>query len=148
MRQQRFVLDGEAVCLTDDGISDFDRLQSHRHDDAVQLYAFDCLALDGDDLRALPLSMRKTNLARLLARPLDGIFVAPFEQGEIGGPISRRLLDGARRPSEQTTGSALSQRPVEGLNSKRFPYSVKHAAWIIRSLRIVSLTHFPNYYTA
>jgi ATP-dependent DNA ligase len=34
----------------------------------VQLYAFDIMALDGDDLRGLPLSMRKTNLARLLAR--------------------------------------------------------------------------------
>ena len=30
------------------------------------------------------MSMRKTNLARLLARRPDGIFVAPFEQGEIG----------------------------------------------------------------
>jgi bifunctional non-homologous end joining protein LigD len=28
--------------------------------------------------------MRKTNLARLLVRRPDGIFVAPFEQGEIG----------------------------------------------------------------
>jgi ATP-dependent DNA ligase len=37
------------------------------------------LALDGDDLRALPLSMRKTNLARLLARRTDGIFTAQFE---------------------------------------------------------------------
>ena len=47
-------------------------------DDEVQLYAFDCLAVDGDDLRGLPLSMRKTNLDRLLARRPDGIFVAPF----------------------------------------------------------------------
>jgi bifunctional non-homologous end joining protein LigD len=50
----------------------------------VQLYAFDCPALDGDDLRKLPLSMRKANLDRLLARRPDGIFAAPFEQGEIG----------------------------------------------------------------
>ena len=50
----------------------------------MQLYAFDILTLDGDDLRDLPLSLRKTNLARLLARRPDGIFVAPFEQGEIG----------------------------------------------------------------
>jgi bifunctional non-homologous end joining protein LigD len=55
----------------------------------VQLYAFDILALDGDDLRRLPLSMRKTNLARLLARRPDGIFVAPFEQGEIGPDLFR-----------------------------------------------------------
>jgi bifunctional non-homologous end joining protein LigD len=44
----------------------------------------DCLAADGDDLRRLPLSPRKTNLARILARRIDGIHVAPFEQGEIG----------------------------------------------------------------
>jgi ATP-dependent DNA ligase len=37
---------------------------ARRHDDEVQLYAFDILSLDGDDLRGLPLSMRKTNLAR------------------------------------------------------------------------------------
>ena len=40
-------------------------------------------------LRSLPLSMRKTNLARLLARRPDGIFVAPFEQGEIGPDLFR-----------------------------------------------------------
>jgi hypothetical protein len=33
-----------------------------------QLYAFDILTLDGEDLRPLPLSLRKTNLARLFAR--------------------------------------------------------------------------------
>jgi len=55
----------------------------------VQLYAFDVLALDRDDLRSLPLSMRKTNLARLLARRPDGIFVAEFEQGEIEPDLFR-----------------------------------------------------------
>jgi bifunctional non-homologous end joining protein LigD len=41
------------------------------------------LALEGDDLTKLPLSLRKTNLQRLLARRVDGIHLAPFEQGEI-----------------------------------------------------------------
>jgi hypothetical protein len=36
------------------------------------------LAGDGDDMRPLPLSMRKINLARLLAQRSDGIFIAPF----------------------------------------------------------------------
>jgi ATP-dependent DNA ligase len=48
-------------------ISDFDGLYSGQHNDEIQLYAFDILALDGDDLRKLPLHLRKTNLARLLA---------------------------------------------------------------------------------
>jgi bifunctional non-homologous end joining protein LigD len=42
------------------------------------------LPLDGDDLCKLPLSMRKTNLEGLLARRPEGIFVNPFERGEIG----------------------------------------------------------------
>ncbi|MFY9952107.1 RNA ligase family protein [Bradyrhizobium sp.] len=83
-RQKHFVIDGEAVTLGVDGISDFNALHSGKYNDQVQLYAFDMLAGDGDDMRSLPLSMRKTNLARLLARRPDGIFVAPFEQGEIG----------------------------------------------------------------
>jgi hypothetical protein len=33
--------------------------------------------------------MRKVNLARLLARRTEGIFVAPFEQGEIGPDLFR-----------------------------------------------------------
>jgi ATP-dependent DNA ligase len=69
----------------------------------VQLYAFDIMALDGEDLRPMPLSLRKTNLARLLARRPDGIFVAPFEQGEIGPDLFR----------------AACNMGLEGLVSKR-----------------------------
>src|SRR5215831_17460257 len=65
-RHKQFVIDGEAVVLDIDGIADFNALQSRRHDDRAWLYAFDILTLDGEDLRGLPLSMRKPNLARLL----------------------------------------------------------------------------------
>ncbi len=40
-RQTSFVIDGEAVLLGVDGVSDFNGLHSRRHDDEVQLYAFD-----------------------------------------------------------------------------------------------------------
>jgi ATP-dependent DNA ligase len=102
-RHKQFVIDGEAVVLGVDGIADFDALHSGRHNAEVQLYAFDCLALDGDDLRKLPLSMRETNLDRLLARRPEGIFVAPFEQGEIGPDLFR----------------AACRMGLEGLVSKR-----------------------------
>jgi ATP-dependent DNA ligase len=85
----RPVIDGEAVLLGVDGRSDFDRLHSRKHDHEVEFYAFDCLVSDGEDLRRLPLSMRKTNLARLLARRVDGIHMAPFEVGEIGPDLFR-----------------------------------------------------------
>jgi ATP-dependent DNA ligase len=48
------------------------------------------LALDGDDLRKLPPHLRKTNLARLLARRSEGIFVSDLEQGEIGPGLFRQ----------------------------------------------------------
>jgi ATP-dependent DNA ligase len=92
-RHRQFVIDGEAVVLGVNGVADFNALHSRRQDAEVQLYAFDILALDGDDLRKLPLSMRKTNLARLLARRPDGIFVAPFEAGEIGPELFRAACE-------------------------------------------------------
>jgi len=58
------VIDGEAVILGVDGISDFDALHSGKHNEEVQLGAFDILVEGGDDLRKL----RKTNLERLLER--------------------------------------------------------------------------------
>jgi bifunctional non-homologous end joining protein LigD len=78
-KQDRFVIDGEAVLLGVDGISDFNGLHSRWHNDPIKLYAFDTLALDGDDLRSLPLHLRREKFARLLAKR-DGIFVSDFEK--------------------------------------------------------------------
>src|SRR6266404_2980582 len=50
------------------------------------------LVSDGDDIRNLPLSMRKASLARLLARRVDGIFLSDFEQGEIGPDLFRNAF--------------------------------------------------------
>jgi hypothetical protein len=109
-RQKQFVIDGEAVILGVDGVSDFKALHSRKQDDEVQLYAFDIFALDGEDLRTLPLSMRKTNLARLLARRPDGIFVAPFEAGEIGPDLFLFVIDGFSKLPSQTMLSTF--RPL------------------------------------
>jgi ATP-dependent DNA ligase len=89
-RSSLFAIDGEAVQLGGDGVSDCNGLHSLRHDDEVPLYACDVMELDGDDLRKLPLTMRKTNPARLLARRRDGIFIAPLETGEIGPDLFRK----------------------------------------------------------
>jgi bifunctional non-homologous end joining protein LigD len=116
-RHKQFVIDGEAVVLGVDGIADFDALHSRKHEDEVQLYAFDILALDDDDLRGLPLSMRKTtNLARLLARRPDGIFVAPFEQGEIGPD----LFQAACRMGLEGLVSKRRDRPYQAGRSKHW----------------------------
>jgi bifunctional non-homologous end joining protein LigD len=115
-RHSQFVIDGEAVVLGVDGISDFDALHSGQHNAEVQLYAFDALSLDGDDLRGLPLSMRKASLAKLLARRPSGIFLSTFEQGEIGPDLFRHAclmgLEGLA-PSGATETTKLDRRHLQ-----------------------------------
>ena len=55
-RNSSFVIDGEAVLLGVDGISDFNGLHSRKHDHEVEFYAFDILVSDGE-----PVSLRVAN---------------------------------------------------------------------------------------
>jgi bifunctional non-homologous end joining protein LigD len=75
-----------------------------------QGYAIDCPALGGDDLCRLPLHLRKTNLAQLLRGRAEGIFVAPFEQGEIGPD----LFDAACRMGLEGLVSKHRERAYRG----------------------------------
>jgi bifunctional non-homologous end joining protein LigD len=132
LKQDQFVLDGEAVLLNVDGMSDFAALHSRRHDDEVQLYAFDMLAGDGDDYRRLPLSLRKTNLARLLARHSDGIYAAPYEQGEIGSDLFRhaRIMGLEGLVSKHAPTQLFTARPrgaLPGAELKRLPMTTRIA---------------------
>jgi len=64
-------------------------LASRKHDKQAQFYTFDMLAGDGEDYRALALLLRKFKLARLLKRRVERIFIAEYEQGEIGDVLFR-----------------------------------------------------------
>jgi hypothetical protein len=108
-------------------------LHSRRQDEEVQLYAFDILAFDGEDLRWLPLSMRNTNLARLLRSRPNGIFVAPFEQGEIGPDLFRAACNwGLRGPGVEAGGSPLSRRSIERLGQDQEPQASRRLMWTSR----------------
>jgi ATP-dependent DNA ligase len=73
LRATSFVIDGEGAILRPDGVSDFDKLHSRRHDGEVQLLGFDLLELDGADLRGEAFIYRKAALTRLLRRSRDGV---------------------------------------------------------------------------
>lgn len=63
------LIDGEVVALGDSGVSSFGALQealSEGRPGALVFFAFDCLHLDGQDLRADPLLARKERLEHLL----------------------------------------------------------------------------------
>ena len=58
IKASSFLIDGEAVVISDDGTSDFHTLRS-RGSEAV-LIAFDLIEHDGSDLRELPLTGAQT----------------------------------------------------------------------------------------
>lgn len=63
------IFDGEAVVLDKDGKSNFQLLQnslSNKSDNAIRLFLFDLLFLNGEDLREKPLSERKNRLKELI----------------------------------------------------------------------------------
>src|SRR5262245_47902415 len=60
------VLDGEIVVLDEYGRSQFNDLLFRRG--VLYFYAFDLLALNGEDLRTLPLMERKARLRKIIRR--------------------------------------------------------------------------------
>jgi bifunctional non-homologous end joining protein LigD len=96
------------VILSVDGISGFNALHSGKHNEKVQLCAFDILVDGDDDLRKQPLPMRKASLERLFARRPKGIFVNLFEPGEIGPDLFRA----ARRMGLEGLGRSAGIAPI------------------------------------
>lgn len=62
------IIDGELVILDDKGVSHFQLMQNYQKTGMGTLvyYVFDLLFLNGEDLRKLPLIVRKTKLKKLL----------------------------------------------------------------------------------
>jgi bifunctional non-homologous end joining protein LigD len=109
------IIDGEAVILDEKGVAHFASLQQAfakgggKARDAI-LYAFDLLAVDGEDLRREPLVSRREALARLLKRVKRGGALQLSE--EVEGPADVILRHACRAG-------------LEGIVSKRrdSPYS-------------------------
>src|SRR5579871_2451436 len=80
------VIDGEIVCLDDDGRSNFHKLLFHR--EWPYFYAFDLLALNGADFRDLPLSNGSAGSARLC--PASSLVsCTPITSMDVAGSSSR-----------------------------------------------------------
>lgn len=116
----RFVIDGEIIAEDKNGRPSFERLQSRMHltkprdIEAVRALIpargvfFDCLSLEGHDLRALPLVQRKELLARTLP-PLGTVQRCDhiLEHGEaFFSAVSEMGLEGivAKRLASRYTG--------------------------------------------
>jgi bifunctional non-homologous end joining protein LigD len=66
LRRDSAILDGEVVCLDEDGRSDFKKPLFRR--EWPFFFAFDLFELDGRDLRQLPLIERRIRLKRIMPK--------------------------------------------------------------------------------
>jgi hypothetical protein len=82
------MIDRGSSCSAD-GVSDFDAPDSREYYKWAQYSAFDMLAGDGEDLLPLPLSLQKAEASRSCSREVLGIFIAEYEQGDIGDALFR-----------------------------------------------------------
>jgi bifunctional non-homologous end joining protein LigD len=123
---KRAILDGEVAVVMPDGRTSFQALQNAigQPGSSLVYFAFDLLALDGEDLRALPLEQRKERLAGLLGG---------------GGAGGRGPGRGTIRYSDHVVGggaaffAAACKAGLEGIVSKRRdrPYLPgRGAAWL------------------
>ncbi len=114
------MIDGEAVALDRNGMTDFGALQdalAEGHTEAVLYFAFDLLFVAGEDLRGLSLADRKARLRQLLAKLPAA---APIRYVEHVTGSGEAVLESARRLG------------LEGIISKRLdgPYrSGRHDTW-------------------
>jgi bifunctional non-homologous end joining protein LigD len=105
------VMDGEAVCKREDGCSDFHALRSSDGCARATLRAFDLLMHDGEDLRPLPVEVRRERLQNLISlrRPTGIAFSEHAENdGEALFAAARRMnLEGIvakRKGTRYTSG--------------------------------------------
>jgi bifunctional non-homologous end joining protein LigD len=119
-------LDGELVILDERGLPDFDALHAFirsrrkRPPGLLAVQAFDLLHLDGDDLRGLPLTERKTALAKLIGRSKGAAPAVRYvDHLESGGEI---FLERVR---EMGLEGVVSKR-----TTSRYRMGMRSAEWV------------------
>ena len=90
---KHFVIDGEAVVLGVDGISDFGALHSRKQMTKCSSTLSIFLHSTARTCAACRCRCARSTCPGLLARRPDGIFAAPFEQGEIGPDLFRKACE-------------------------------------------------------
>jgi bifunctional non-homologous end joining protein LigD len=86
---ESIILDGEVVCLREDGRPDFNRLRSKEGCAEARLVAFDLLEVDGKDLRGLPLNERRWQLQWLMKDAPEVLWYSSEVEGKDGPVLFR-----------------------------------------------------------
>jgi ATP-dependent DNA ligase len=126
------VVDGEIVIATEHGL-DFDLLQLRLHpaasraaklgkDTPSSFVAFDLLAADGEDLRALPFERRRARLDKLLARVAPPVYVTPMTRDRAVAADWLQRFEGAGLDGVMAKPASGRYEP-----GKRVMFKIKHA---------------------
>ena len=126
------VVDGEIVIATDHGL-DFDLLQLRLHPAASRaarlaketpssFVAFDLLAADGDDLRALPFEKRRARLDKLLARVGAPVHLTPMTRDRDVAADWLQRFEGAGLDGVMAKPASGRYEP-----GRRVMFKIKHA---------------------
>lgn len=76
------IIDAECCLPGRDGVTDFAALHARANDAGCIAYAFDLMMLDGEDLRAEPLSARRAALQKALQRARAGLRFSEHIEGD------------------------------------------------------------------
>jgi ATP-dependent DNA ligase len=108
------MLDGESVVSDGRGVTDFDRLRTALAGRGGSrepfLYAFDLLALDGEDLRREPWEIRRAMLTRLLRKAGPGVRLSEHLDGD--GAMKGRQQRTSRLRKVELGAGGLGARDV------------------------------------
>lgn len=126
---QSAILDGEAVIVGPDGVSDFFALHkalANQHAPEAILYAFDILHLDGEDLRPKQLVERRAMLAELLVGAYPALQISEHLLGD-GAAMLKAACDiglegivAKRRDAPYRSGTVETWRKIKCSKTEAF----------------------------
>ena len=122
LKVQSCLIDGEITVCDEKGLTVFDLL---RHGSRIKpeavLFAFDLLELDGEDLRPMPIEVRKHKLAQIVRHAGSGLSSVRAPSRRRDGNIQTRLHARLRGRRQQAGGLALRLRPHRQLDQGQEP---------------------------
>lgn len=119
---ETLLLDGEVVAFDRKGVSRFQLLQNMTED--LHYAVFDCLYVDGRDLRAEPLRVRRAELEKVLGKPA-GKQPTLFSSARLAEDGLKAYAIAKRKAYEGVLAKEESSAYVAGRSSKWLKFKVK-----------------------
>jgi bifunctional non-homologous end joining protein LigD len=122
LQQETLLLDGEVVAFDRHGVSRFQLLQNLA--DKLHYAVFDCLYVDGRDLRAQPLQSRRAALEKILGKPA-GKQPTLFSSARLAADGLKAYEIAKQKGFEGVVAKDTSSPYIEGRSNKWLKFKVK-----------------------